>query len=196
MPRKPKLYIAKRLDQRRALTSPIRLEILGHLDPGAASIAEVAERMGRPPTSLYYHFALLERVGLIRKAGGRKSGKRTEALYETIASKIGVPAAKSAGRPDEHVLRTMGAAFRMAERDMEEALRSGTARSEGRLRNFLATRLHCRLTNKSLSEINAHLRAIDRIIEKELRHTRKSPDAGHYCSVTIALMPLRGRARQ
>jgi AcrR family transcriptional regulator len=194
---KDKLYIAKRHDQRKALTSPTRLEIVGQfVSPGGMSIAEVAKRMGRPPTSLYYHFKLLEKVGLLKRAGSRRSGKRKEVLYMPVASKIGIPAAKRHRKGSSEALRAVAAAFRMAERDMEEAISSGSARSEGRYRNFLATRLHCRLTKKSLAQVNTHLRAIDKIIEKEKRGRRRPSDAGQYCSLTIALMPLRGRSSE
>jgi len=194
-PDKPEIFFAKRSDQRRAMTSPIRLEIIGHfIAPGGMSIAEVAERMGRPPTSLYYHFRLLENVGLLKRVGSRPSGKRSEVLYEPVAERIGIPATRDSKENNREVLQAVAAAFRMAERDMEEALSSGIAKSDGRFRNFLATRFHCRLPKKSLARINSHLRAIDKIAATELR--RKSPSSGadQYYSITIALMPLKGRS--
>jgi AcrR family transcriptional regulator len=191
----PTLHIVRRLDQRKALTSPIRLEILGQFfSPGGMSIAEVAEHMGRPPASLYYHFRILEKVGLLKRAGSRPSGKRTEVLYELIAPRIGIPAAKTSKQGAEDAVRTIAAAFRMAERDMEQAISSGSARPGGRFRNFLTTRMHCRLTKSALAEINLHLRAIDRIADRETRRRRPPSDANQHCSLTIALLPLRGRS--
>lgn len=49
-------------------------------------IRDVAERMGRSPGSLYYHFRLLEKVGLLQMVGSRPGVKRNEALYELMAS--------------------------------------------------------------------------------------------------------------
>lgn len=191
----PALHIVRRLDQRKALTSPIRMEILGHfVSPGGMSIAEIAKRMGRPHAALYYHFRILETVGLLKRAGSRPSGKRMEALYRPIAPRIGIPAAKTSRQGSEDALKTMAAAFRMAERDMEQALSSGSARPGGRFRNFLATRMHCRLTKSALAQVNVHLRAIDRIAGQEMRRKHPQSVADQHCSLTIALLPLRGRS--
>jgi AcrR family transcriptional regulator len=156
------------------------------------SIAEIAERMGRPPASLYYHFRLLEQVGLIRAVGTRPAGKRKEVLYCPVAARFAMPAS-SAGRGAEAAMKTMSTAFRMAERDMEAALTSGAARTDGADRNFFGTRLHARLNRKTLAEINKHLKAVERILTRESKKKRVSEDADQYCSLTMALLPLKGR---
>ena len=51
-------------EQQSALASPLRLEILGLFTARESmSISEMAEQMGRPPGSLYYHVDLLEEAG-------------------------------------------------------------------------------------------------------------------------------------
>lgn len=190
----PKTYVVERAEERAALSSPVRLELLGHfMTPGGMSIGEIAARMGRPASSLYYHFRLLERVGLIKRVGTRRRAKRTEALYEPVAPRIALSAESSSESALRSALKTMSIAFRMAERDLEAALRSGTCRPHGAHRNIFASRMHCRLTRDTLAELNGHLSAIERILAREARRRKLQPDADQYCSVTLALLPLRGR---
>ena len=92
-------------------------------------------------------------------------------------------------------IKTVSLAFRMAERDLEAALISGTARATGKHRNTMAGRLHCRTTRSTLTEINQHIRAIEKIFEREGRRATLPPDAEEYISFTLALLPLRGRGK-
>lgn len=182
--------------QRRALTSPIRLEIIGHfMSPGAMSIADIAERMGRTPGSLYYHFKVLEKVGLVHRVGSRPGVKKSEALFELAASRIELPS-EPAEKTVADLSKTLAAAFRMAERDVEAALRAGNTRTKGRHRTLHALRLHFRVTKDVLAEVNDHLEAIEKALFREARRRKLPPDADQYCSLTIALAPLRGRGRE
>lgn len=189
------VFIATRPAQRRALRSAIRLEILGQFTSSKGlSVADLAERIGLPAASLYYHVQMLVRVGLLQESGSRPGLRRPQAVYRPVAPKIGLPAGASSGAKAADAVKTMAAAFRMAERDMTEALRSGLARDRGALRNFHAERVHARLTRTALGKINSHLRAIDRILSGEATR-RDAIAADHYCSYTVALLPLRGRLR-
>jgi hypothetical protein len=185
----PDLYTAHRADQREALTSPIRLEILGLFTAGQPlAVADMAARMGRPPNSVHYHVRLLERVGLLRRFG---TGERGAARYGPVARQIALPTpTRGAGR--ETALRTIASAFRMAERDMESALEEGTFRAEGEDRNFVALRLHARLSARGLARVNRHIDGILEVLAKE-RVGRRGE--ANYCSLTLALLPLRGRGK-
>ena len=186
-------YLVKRADQRRALTSPIRLEIIGQFTtPKSMSIAEVAVQMGRTQGSLYYHFKVLEKVGLLKRVGTRPGRTRVEALYRPVASRIAI-AAKAGGAGAKDVLSTMSSAFRMAERDLADALEKGEACTQGSHRNCIAYRMHCRIPKATLAEINKHLKAIERVLERESKGHREPKETDELVSLTIALLPLRGR---
>ena len=45
----------------------------------------------------------------------------------------------------------------------------------------------------TLREVNTHLRAIERILAREARRKTLRPDADQFCSLTLALLPLRDR---
>jgi predicted transcriptional regulator len=97
-------------EQRDALTSPLRLEILGQFtEPTPLSVRDLARRMGRTPHSIYYHVHLMARVGLLREVGQRREGGgRSEALYkpmrDRVASKVrsspppAIPGCSACGR--------------------------------------------------------------------------------------------------
>jgi DNA-binding transcriptional ArsR family regulator len=183
-------------DQLAALSSPLRLEILGlFTSADALAVADMATLMGRPAGSLYYHVGLLEKAGLLELAGSRPKGKRPEALYRPTAARFEVETEPGDALNVEHAVKTMASAFRMAERDLEAALSSGEACTEGSERTLYATRMHLRPSPKLLARINKHLQAIEDLLMKEAaRRTAPAPDDQHL-SLTITLLPLKGRSR-
>lgn len=196
MSQRQKTYRIESAAQRTAVSSPIRLEILGQFtSPGGMSIADVGERMGRPATTLYYHFRILEKVGLLVRTGSRPGTKKSETLYEPVANRFELAIEQNSQSEVGAAIKTVSLAFRMAERDLEAALTSGTARAAGKHRNTMAGRLHCRTTRSTVAEINQHIRAIEKIFERESRRAILPADADEYLSLTIALLPLRGRGK-
>ncbi len=178
-------YVVRRADQRAALTSPLRLEILEHfLVAGPAAVDEVAARMGRAPDSLYYHVRMLVKVGLLRPRGSRKSGKRDKKLYAVVAPRIELPC--RSGSATETTMKAMALAFRMAEREMRASLESGRFEEQGRYRDFYAGRVRSDLSRAALAEVNRHLKAIEDIFSRAFR---TAPVNGTSCSLTVTLLP-------
>ncbi len=178
-------YVVRRADQRAALTSPLRLEILEHFHVvGPAAVDEVAARMGRAPDSLYYHIRMLAKVGLLRPCGSRQSGKRDKALYAVVARRIELPCRP--GSATESTMKTMTLAFRMSEREMRAAMESGRFVEQGRHRNFFTCRVRSDLSRAALAEVNRHLKAVEDIFSRELK---TAPIKGTSCSLTVALLP-------
>jgi hypothetical protein len=176
-------------EQRDALTSPLRLEILGQFtEPTPLSVRDLARRMGRTPHSIYYHVHLMARVGLLREVGQRREGGgRSEALYKPMRDRVALDAADPAA--GVAIRRTMGAAFRMAERDLESALQS--APGDPRL---LGMRAHFRASPMVLKQVRRHLEAALEIVQREGRRGA-GPRQGPLYSLTLALLPLRGRSQ-
>ena len=181
-------------DQKSALASPLRLEIIGlFTSPEPLAIADMARLMGRPAGSLYHHVGILERAGLLKRAGTRPKGKRHEALFRPAASRIEMETASGGEDTIQLAVKTMAAAFRMAERDLEAALSDGNCRHEGPGRNILATRVHMRVSPKVLAKFNKHLQAlVDLLTSEAAKDPKPSPD-DQYLSLTLALLPLKGR---
>ena len=78
-----KPYPITDLAQFKALTSPARGEILDIVSlMGSLSIADMAEYLGKPIDSLYYHVRKLVKVGLLVEKVKRKSKRQMEAVYD------------------------------------------------------------------------------------------------------------------
>lgn len=71
------------------LMAPIRVEIAEMLRcMGPSSIAELAQNLARPADTLYRHMELLEKAGLVHRSTVRRDGKRSEAIFEFVASDV------------------------------------------------------------------------------------------------------------
>lgn len=186
---------ATRPDQQDALASPLRLEILGlFTNPEPLAIADMATLMGRPAGSLYHHVGLLEKAGLLKRTGTRPKGKRYEALFSPTATRIEYDTQNGGEDVVNMAVKTMAMAFRMTERDLEAALRGKKSVQEGQDRNLFAARMHLRASPKLLAKVNKHLKAInDLLIAEAAKDPRPSPEDQHL-SLTIALLPLKGRS--
>lgn len=181
-------------EQKKAVASPIRLELLGlFIDHKPLSVAGMAERMGRPATGIHYHARVLEKAGILRRVGQKRSGRRPEALYIPVADVFKMEQQRDAS-PDDAV-KTMSTAFRMAERDMRAAMSDPGTKSSGPYRNIFGGRLHCRMSKKDLAELNRLLREIEKMLST-LHKTRKPSKDDAFISLTVALMPLRNREVQ
>jgi len=197
MHRKRKSQINVTPKQRRALRSPIRLEILGYfVTSDGMSIADIAERMGRPASALYYHIRILEEVGVLQKVGERPGTKRGEALYDLVADRFAYPTKAGSASEGRDAVKAMSVAFRAAERDLEAVLLSRKKLSEGKKRKYFAARLHCRASKSTLAKVSKLLREVESIIAKESQRDQHSDDAKEFFSYTVALLPLRGRESQ
>lgn len=192
-----KKFKAKTVDtdaQRRAMTSPIRLEIIGlFMGTGPLSISDMAQRMGRAAGSLYHHVGLLEKVGILRKAGTRPKGKRYETLYEPVAETFALAAGEGDVHADAQAVKAMRAAFRMTIRDLEAALASGQGVDEGPGRNTFAMRIHIGASPQLLAQLNEHFDAISDLLRQELENKTEMEPGDQYLSLTLALLPLKGR---
>lgn len=183
------LGTAATAEQRDALASPLRLEIYGHFSPSdPLSVRELARRMGRSASSLYYHVHALRDAGLLEEAGERTRGPRTETLYAAAGPAVRLaPDGTPEGR--DAILRTMAAGFRMAERDLEAALEAAAGDGEPPF----ATRLHVRATAEELEEVRRHFRAALELLLRLADRPPHGPEVGSHYSLTLALLPMRGR---
>ncbi|GAB4309057.1 MAG: hypothetical protein Kow00117_02390 [Phototrophicales bacterium] len=77
-------FIINNLETLKVIADPLRLNIVEYLaEPG--TVKEVAEKIGKPPTKLYYHFNLLEKHGIIRMVDTRIVSGIVEKHYQATA---------------------------------------------------------------------------------------------------------------
>ena len=107
-----------------ALVSPIRQEIVDAISAaGPSTMAQIAEWLGRPADTLYYHVAALRRVGLLVESGRRRTGRRFGAVYDVPGRPLLMrPKGSKAPQAIRSVVR---AALRLADRDLKRSLEAG-----------------------------------------------------------------------
>jgi DNA-binding transcriptional ArsR family regulator len=172
--------------QARVLVSPLRQEILDVLARmGDVSLARLAEVLGRPADGLYYHVRLLERAGLVRSAGERRTGGRREALFRAVAPQFALQYGAGA---DRDITAIVGSMLRLGARDFRRALAAGGNRVAGPSRDLWALRTTGWLGPVDLKVVN------QRIASLSAATTRASGERLY--AVTVLLTPLDHRARQ
>ncbi|HED54100.1 MAG TPA: ArsR family transcriptional regulator [Phycisphaerales bacterium] len=173
-------------DQHKVVASPVRREIWSFLrSQGPHTVSEIARGLGRSQTSLYAHIKMLDRSGVIKPTGSKRSGKRHATIYSS-----GVAENKLAYDPKNKLsvkaaARYATALLRRANREMTEHLAEGAAGLKGKNRDTTLLGSRTRLTKKQLSEINAHIDAIEKIVAKS-----DSSDSSEIYSVNIAVYPV------
>src|SRR5262245_40707846 len=121
--RTPRRYLITRHDQLATIVSPLRQEILDVMARlGVASLAEVAAILGRPADGLYYHGRALLRVGLLRPAGSRRTGGRSETLVRAAASEFALQYAGSPPKEARAATAIVGSMMRLGTRDFRRGL--------------------------------------------------------------------------
>jgi len=184
------IHRISRLDQKRALSSPVRQELLDVLArAGEVSLTELGALLGRPADRLYYHVRLLARVGLVRAAGARMRDGHREALFRATARQYTVryqPTTAPNVRAMNDIVTSMP---RLGIRDFRRALSSGTTRFEGPERDVWAMRTTGWLLGPHVRQVNRTIRALAKTA------SRQDPN-GRLYAVTVLITPLDHRANR
>lgn len=173
-----------------ALTSPVRVELLENLGLwGPCSVAELAQRMGRAPDSLYYHVRKLASLGLIASAGERAGAGRPEALYELPARVIEIER-YSDGEARAQTSKAIHSVLRLAGRELDEALDDEEILDEGPKRRLYGRRLHGHVTWGAIAEVNRLIGEIETVFARETLKKRRGSQG---IALTLMLAPTRIR---
>ena len=188
-------YIIRRPAQIRALTSPVRQEIVDTVQAlRRCSVADIARQLGRPVDGLYYHVRTLLRADLLRTDGTRPGTKRPEALYCTASPRHNMQLHYDPEdrRNVREVCRAVGGMLRVTERDFAAAFRPGLAVCSGPARNLRAARGKVWLSRDDLREVNTLLEQLTEILE---RPARPGSDRLHACTYVLAPVEARDERR-
>lgn len=83
-------YRIQDLETLRAISDPLRVQIVELLLAQNLTVKQVAEKLGLAPSKLYYHFATLEKLGLIEVAETRMVANMVEKVYQSRADALDV----------------------------------------------------------------------------------------------------------
>lgn len=172
--------------QRKILGSPLRIELIEQLTrQGPASIAELAVRLGREPSSLYYHIRLLQRAGVVQEAERRGAGRHQEAVFAATADHVTVACDLDSEESIHAEEQSVGALLRLAQRQYGQAMRGGKARPEGDDSNLQALRIRANLDAKARTELNRRVEELMEFLRRE-----REPGSGEPISLTLVISPL------
>lgn len=185
-----KAFLLRRPEQLEALARPARQEVFDGMQAGGpCTVAELAARMDRKPSSLYYHVHALARAGLLVERGRRKSGARDQVVYGLVADKIQIDHRLQSGAMARTLARSAAAYLRQAEREYRAGLLAPASTATARTRRGLfAARMKARLTPQALEQVTRHVLAIQRVFTEQ-----RPSQQGRLCSFTAVLAPADAR---
>lgn len=179
-----------------ALASPVRQELFDTLEAigGVATIAELAEQLGRPADGLYYHVERMRRAGLLVAAPvGKSRAGRSERRYRIPGApgrQIGLGYRPRDPRNAAAVRGVVAGMLRIARRDFDRAL-AGNVVVDGPHRELWAARGTGWVSD-------AELAAINRLLVR-VTHLLRQPRGGarhRLISLCYVLAPLTPRPRR
>lgn len=186
------VYVLSELEQVRAATTPLRIQILDCLGPRPMTVREVGQELGISSTKLYYHVSELERVGLVRlvhtevQSGIQQKFYRALAHYYLLSPDL-LRGYRSADTVDA------SASFMTSQLDAAaEGLRSAflTGEIDRASETFLLSRREVRLSPENARMLKQRMEELDRLA-REL----DDPDEDHEVEFVMSVFPL-GRTDQ
>lgn len=175
-------------NQIRVISSPLRTAI--HqvvVNEGKASIREIAEQLGRKPTTLYRHVQALVDAELLLEVGTAPAGNRDAKVYAPSDYRLRFQFDLDDAPMVDAVKEYTGVKFRQATRELTRAIESGAARSDGADRNTLLRNRFGWLSPEQLARANALIDELEELFQENM-HRRENTEL---ISVTVAARPLR-----
>ena len=115
------------LEQLKAISDPLRLDILEIITHEALTVKQMADKLNQPPTKLYYHVSELEAAGFVTLVGTRLKSGIVEKYYRSAADSIQVDRTLlngSAGEEESFSL-IINTVFDTTIADLARSLRAG-----------------------------------------------------------------------
>ena len=122
-------FIISDLETLKVLADPMRLSIIEYLIK-PATVKQIAQKIERPPTKLYYHFNLLEKHDLIQTVDTRIVSGIVEKHYQAVARSYRVqdgllsPGSEAA---EENLDLMLSSMWEDTRSDLQASLKAGVA---------------------------------------------------------------------
>jgi DNA-binding transcriptional ArsR family regulator len=160
----PNTFIVRDYDTLKVIADPLRAQIIEILLQGPLNVNQVAERLGLAASKLYYHFNMLEKIGLVAVAETVQRANLVEKIYRVTARTVDVDPAlfnfnTDAGR--ERLNTTLIATLDTTRDDVLRSLQARyTALDQGEQpqpRHMMLSRILSRLPDERANEFKHRL---------------------------------------
>lgn len=171
----------------RLMLAPARLDIVEAMRSlGPSSIKEVAAAVGRPATSLYPHFKLLMRIGVVVEEAPRRLAKHVERVFRLAADDF-VPDFNGEDRKavNKAALMTARGIFNSAQHAFRRAAKAQVLQAGGGTLNHGLVHELLWLSPSEFVEVLQKLREI-----KALSSRRKNPHDRQMHLLVASVVPL------
>ncbi|HEX7878617.1 MAG TPA: helix-turn-helix domain-containing protein [Candidatus Eisenbacteria bacterium] len=172
--------------QAKALSQPIRLEIVEAFRPGEElGVDELAARLGRKPVSLYFHVRNLVANDILVAADERRGAGRPTRLYRVAADRLMVSPSPKASRDIQAGFDLFRATLRATERDFRKALALYARPGSVQPTRMAGQRMKGRLSDRELKIVEGLLTRLENIF---INATGRR--SGRLVAVTTVMVPI------
>lgn len=179
-------------EQIRLLSSAVRQEIVDTLAIlGEATVAEIADNLGRPADGLYYHVRALADGDLIEGVAAADDKDRRYRLAGAGNGPIRLAYDLSDTGNGPELAAFSGALLQIASRDFQGALAATDVVTDGPERELWVSRNKGWLSKDDIREVS---RLLERL--SELTSQAKAPERRRLMSFAFALSPLSPRPKR
>ena len=169
------------------ILAPVRFEMLEAMRLCApCAIAQVADILDRPADSLYRHMDKLVASGVVKRVGTRRSGRRTEQVYDLVADDIKPSFEGMSERQASKVYaKVMATILKILARTARDSARQGGLTGTQQKRHTAAFLEHAWLAPEDIPEFRARMMAF-----KSFLADKRTPGRGSLYLVTGIAMPV------
>ncbi len=186
------VFIIKDLETLKVVADPVRNQILEVLEKKPQNVKEVADKLGLAPSKLYYHFNMLEKVGLISVVETRQIANLIEKYYHTTSSFIDIDHNLLNFSTDEGKENMFTMVSSTIDTTREDLLRSLQARAlqieQGEPGKLRAVTISRHLSNMSDEQADEFHKRLEGLLEEFIDSDTKDPQQQTF-AMTIAMYP-------
>ncbi len=180
-------YYVEQRGQLKALATAARQEIVDCLaGRRPATIAEIAQQLGRPADALYFHVKRLVKVGLVEELAADPDDRQGSARYALIAKRLVLKYRRGTQPEMQRIVR---AAVRCGERDFELAYPDRAETQKEGKRDLWAGRVTGWLRPAELAQVNALLGQLSQILSRGAPSPQALDEKRQLMSFTFLLAP-------
>lgn len=186
------VYIIRDLETLKVVADPVRNQIMEVLEKKPQNVKDVAEKLGLASSKLYYHFNMLEKVGLIQVVETRQVANLIEKYYQATSSFIDIDPTLlnfSTTEGKENLFTMVTSTIDTTREDLLRSLQARSLQLEqgvaGKLRAVTLSRYLSNLDDEKADEFHKRL---EDLLEEFIDADSKDPEQQTF-AMTIAMYP-------